>query len=531
MFTFAQQCSIFSMPALFGSLSWRATLIAAIAVLFLWRVARRRPAVEGRRRRGFGFGKVVLVLLAATALYFVAIPHQVNVTFDGDGQHDRHGFRRVDKRDLWALRRATGDSDADDDETEVDAEKPDVDASNAEKPDDNVSRDATRAKQAVDAAKAAASADIARTLAEARSLAARAMADAKEIINRTSRDAAVLSRLTGKRTNAESSVVEAEVAEKPIASVNEAEAASAISSPTSVPAPSGAPVQQAAVIPAAIPELPAKPLLPKAASVAAEREITDRARTESPVKQQDASKPLYADRTTKAGSRSSRGASPAERPHWLVKGAGMDGDTYQEIVTVEHYKTRAECEEALQPKLQEATKAYVDRYLGKGASTLVLLPQPYIHEHLVKSEYEEVVDTDDPLLGEMTNLHVLLSFDRRERTHLQRMWRDAQTENRLLGVAGSAAGLLLVLGTVFSYLKLDTMTRGYYTRRLQILAAVVILPTVGFVISYWSNYLVNPRRVPVQVSPEAFERQIVPTPFVGGSQSKVWNAAARRNPT
>ena len=65
------------------------------------------------------------------------------------------------------------------------------------------------------------------------------------------------------------------------------------------------------------------------------------------------------------------------------------------------------------------------------------------------------------------------------RAYLQRMQRDAQTEHRLLGLAGGAAAVLLVLGSVFGYLKLDTMTRGYYTRRLQFAAALVILTVVA----------------------------------------------------
>ena len=42
-----------------------------------------------------------------------------------------------------------------------------------------------------------------------------------------------------------------------------------------------------------------------------------------------------------------------------------------------------------------------------------------------------------------------------------------------------AAAVLLVLGSVFGYLKLDTLTRGYYTRRLQFAAVIVILTVVA----------------------------------------------------
>ena len=57
----------------------------------------------------------------------------------------------------------------------------------------------------------------------------------------------------------------------------------------------------------------------------------------------------------------------------------------------------------------------------------------------------------------------------------KRIQRNAQIEHRLLEVAGGTAAVMLVLGAVFGYLKLDTLTRGYYTRRLQLAAGVVIL--------------------------------------------------------
>jgi hypothetical protein len=47
-----------------------------------------------------------------------------------------------------------------------------------------------------------------------------------------------------------------------------------------------------------------------------------------------------------------------------------------------------------------------------------------------------------------------------------------------------------VLGTVFGYLKLDTLTRGYYTHRLQFAAAGLILATAGAAASW---YAVVPR--------------------------------------
>ena len=47
-------------------------------------------------------------------------------------------------------------------------------------------------------------------------------------------------------------------------------------------------------------------------------------------------------------------------------------------------------------------------------------------------------------------------------------------------MVGIGAGwVMALLGTIFGYLKLDTLTRGYYTRRLQLVAGAVILTLIG----------------------------------------------------
>jgi hypothetical protein len=166
-------------------------------------------------------------------------------------------------------------------------------------------------------------------------------------------------------------------------------------------------------------------------------------------------------------------------PAWLTSTPGLERDTYYTTVVVGPYKTIRECEEELPAELQKATNAYVDSYLGAGASKVVHIPPAYIQDHLVKDRYVQEFQSDTPTVGAMVNLHARLGFDRRIKTQMQRMHRDADVENRLLSVVGGAGAVLLVLGTLFGYLKLDTMTRGYYTRRLQFAAAIVILTTVA----------------------------------------------------
>ena len=59
------------------------------------------------------------------------------------------------------------------------------------------------------------------------------------------------------------------------------------------------------------------------------------------------------------------------------------------------------------------------------------------------------------------------------------MHQQALVAERLKYTAVATGGLFGLLATVFGYLKLDTLTRGYYTGRLRMAAAMTILALVA----------------------------------------------------
>jgi len=173
--------------------------------------------------------------------------------------------------------------------------------------------------------------------------------------------------------------------------------------------------------------------------------------------------------------------SPTPRPNWMDEPQGKHGSdgTYHKIASVELYRSRAECEEALPAELRKVVSQYIDQFLGdEGAAELVALPVPDIHDHLIKEQWEE--HTSD-VLGPIVNLHTLLVFDGKANADIKDRYQKARVTQRLAST-GFGAGLLLgLLGTVFGYLKLDTLTRGYYSRRLQFAAGSVILTLAAIV--------------------------------------------------
>ncbi|MES1213861.1 MAG: hypothetical protein ABUL64_04665 [Singulisphaera sp.] len=481
--------------------TWLWIVIALVVLSMAFRRPRRMKQIrtsEGRAcrpRRGFPWKTAVLVALVFLAFRHFG-SHRVSWDLDLDLDLDEgiqaiqaaagaHDFPRINSKDLWALRRKADQASKTPDKQSATAANRAV----ARKPAKRVP--ATPASQETRSENSprlpyTMPPHVARSVTQARELADRAVEQARTIAVETGRNVVALKALTALKFAATDEERPTEAAESTNTKTGETStadnktaadgAAAASSSLATADTPIAeasknskleAPPTTAVAAPQAAPTAPEvpEPSIPAPEIPAVEITATKPAPTavapqapEPPAKRIKPAAPLV----------------PMERapPEWLQRPSGLDGDVYYETVVVERYATAAEAEDALAEELQNRTRAYIDRYLGPGASKSVTIPPAYVHDHLVKGRYDETVDTS---VGPMINAYARLSFDRRARATLQRLERDARVEHRLLEVSGGAAVVLLVLGAIFGYLKLDTMTRGYYTRRLQLTAAVVIL--------------------------------------------------------
>lgn len=162
----------------------------------------------------------------------------------------------------------------------------------------------------------------------------------------------------------------------------------------------------------------------------------------------------------------------AARPAWMDEPTGKRGDEFRTIATAGPYATPQECHEKLNDAIREVVGHYVDRYLPHRSGVEIDLPPSFIHNELVRGEW---LEQSEYSIGPMFNLHAQLVFDKTANDAIDRRFHDGQVRGRL-GYAGAGAGLVLALiGTLFGYLKLDTLTRGYYTGRLRAAAAAAIL--------------------------------------------------------
>jgi hypothetical protein len=179
------------------------------------------------------------------------------------------------------------------------------------------------------------------------------------------------------------------------------------------------------------------------------------------------------------------------RPKWLecddIRTGDVDGID-KTAVSSGPLEKMGQCGPALDEALVQAVSDYIDEYLGRvygdrfKASSVVHFDSDYIREHLVTATFDEPHDFD---FGRMYQSHALVEFTPAFRSTLDgqrdkvaHQWQQVVVGSRLVGVALVFGVILAFLAVISGYFRLDTATRGFYTGRLQFLAAVAILAVI-----------------------------------------------------
>jgi hypothetical protein len=178
---------------------------------------------------------------------------------------------------------------------------------------------------------------------------------------------------------------------------------------------------------------------------------------------------------------------PPGRPYWVDGEPVREGRLHRTAVASGPHLRMLECRRALDRALRDATDEYIDWHLRRpNASTWVRYDVQYIKTNLLRPDnvYHELLQ---PSVGPMHQLHALLEFDEGFRQELDGRWEDFRATSRLLQI-GLGSGLILAfVATLFAFFRVDTATRGYYTRRLQFAAAAAILAMIaaGALLAKW----------------------------------------------
>lgn len=171
---------------------------------------------------------------------------------------------------------------------------------------------------------------------------------------------------------------------------------------------------------------------------------------------------------------------PPGRPDWVeAEFSHEQGDIQRMAISSGPYKRQHDATRALNEELVKATRTYVGEYLGsRAAETLVPVDAATIRRELVHANlYNERIMVSE--LGPMFQTHALIEFGPAFRQQIEERWKTIVVTGRVarLGVIG--LGVLMMLSVVMGYFKADTATRGYYTTRLQMGTAGLLVALVA----------------------------------------------------
>ena len=161
-----------------------------------------------------------------------------------------------------------------------------------------------------------------------------------------------------------------------------------------------------------------------------------------------------------------------EVPNWVREPRKSVENVYRRVVESGWKADRQTCERQIQGELDNAVFAYLHELAIEENRGPIYVPPidrlgispRFIRENLVANQYFETRDFEHA--QGMQNLHVQLEFDQRDTGELLNRWRNYARRERIQVVSVMMGGVLASLAGVLGLIKLDTYTKGYYTKRL-----------------------------------------------------------------
>lgn len=170
---------------------------------------------------------------------------------------------------------------------------------------------------------------------------------------------------------------------------------------------------------------------------------------------------------------------PPGRPEWIGKPASLQGKVHTIAVASGPFATDKASRAALDKALVKATQQYINEQVGnERAAQLLRYDARTIKKRFVKPDhaYHDVARYS---VGWMHENFALLEFGPDFRNEVNRRWTKVKANSRVAQVVLIAGGALSLVGSLFGFFRLDNATRGYYTRRLQLVTATGILALLG----------------------------------------------------
>lgn len=154
---------------------------------------------------------------------------------------------------------------------------------------------------------------------------------------------------------------------------------------------------------------------------------------------------------------------PDPRPEWVESESRFENGTYRTAIVTQPNFSIGDCENELPSKTWEAVWRFFSNVAPHRYSRLLRTSDNSIS--LVKDTWVEKIETS---VQPMYRLHALVVIDPETIREWNAYLDQRGHEVRINIVAIGFGTFFLLVGLIFAYLKIDTATRGYYTRRLQL---------------------------------------------------------------
>jgi hypothetical protein len=163
---------------------------------------------------------------------------------------------------------------------------------------------------------------------------------------------------------------------------------------------------------------------------------------------------------------------PPPRPDWVAQPPRMVGGVQRVVLQAGPYTSLEECYTQLRTELREAVADHIGDLVREAtANASPYVPElasmgitdGYIIRELLTDQFVEDVEAS---FGLTKTAWGLVEFTETQDLHLLNAWRNYARRDRVKYTIALAVAAVSVLGGIFALLKIDTWTRGYYTKRL-----------------------------------------------------------------
>ncbi|MEX2308324.1 MAG: hypothetical protein WD738_12055 [Pirellulales bacterium] len=166
-------------------------------------------------------------------------------------------------------------------------------------------------------------------------------------------------------------------------------------------------------------------------------------------------------------SRENDGRRGPSRPAWVDETPKRVGNTHRDVIVTDEYATIEECYEATDISLLAKTNARIEKLTNDnwsfGSAHNLGIGLDYIRREIATDEYVETVERS---FGPMKKMYTLIEFSPAVDRELKVRWDAHRRQERFAMVGKGAGSVLALVALVWGLLRIDTVTKGYYTKRL-----------------------------------------------------------------